>query len=188
MKDASWRGQRILAQAGSVCCACDWTRTHAGHNQARQAHLAPGGLAGDEDQTPCGHPDAFDHAQPTAADKALQIAFMIVGLARPTRRTRRARATSCTLSRLATDSMRTPSAAPRRTSVDRPRIVDVTGALITDWSNRPIGSRLRTTTGRTLSSRASHSSPRRGALLVSFDLGIEGLPVGLIRQTARICQ
>src|ERR1700736_4250530 len=116
------------------------------------------------------------------------MAFMIAGLARPTRRTRRARATSCTLARLSTYSTRPPSAGPRRTSVDRPRIVEVTGALITAWSNWPSGSRLRTTIGRTLSSRASHTSPRRGALLVVVDLGIKGLPVGLISETARIGQ
>lgn len=139
--------------------------------QGRTARLSP----------PC-------HPQPTAVDNAAHMAFMMVGLARPTRRTRRARPMRCTLSRLTTDSIRTPSAGPSRTSVDKPRIVEVTGALMTDWSNRPIGSRLRTTTGRTLSSRASHTSPRRGALFVAIDLGIESLPVGLVGETARIRQ
>src|SRR5260370_41635341 len=74
--------------------------------------------------------------------------------------------------------MRTPSAGPRRTSVDRPRIVEVTGALMTDRSNRPIGSRLRTTMGRTLSRRASHTSPRRGDLSVVFAVG---MIAGLLR-------
>src|SRR5260370_38356067 len=84
--------------------------------------------------------------------------------------------------------MRTPSDGPRRTSVDRPRIVEVTGALMNDWSNRPIGSRLRTTMGRTLSRRASQTSPRRGDLSVVFAVGIEGLPVRVISQCTRIRQ
>ena len=61
-------------------------------------------------------------------------------------------------------------------------MVDVTGALITDCSNCPIGSRVSTTMGRTLSSRASHTSPRRGPLLIGFGLRIDGFPVGLVGQ------
>src|SRR5438270_10221494 len=116
------------------------------------------------------------------------MALIVPGLVRPIRLTRRARAISCTLSRLATDSTRMPSAGPRRTSVERPRIVDVTGAAITECSSWAIGSRLRTTIGRILSSRASHTSPRRGALSAVFGLGIEGFPVRRIGQAAAVTQ
>src|SRR6266568_3695117 len=58
--------------------------------------------------------------------------------------------------------MRTPSSGPTRTSVDKPRTVEVTGAAITAFNSLPIGSRVSTTRGRILSRRASHTSPRCG--------------------------
>ena len=48
-------------------------------------------------------------------------------------------------------------------AVDRPRMVEVTGAMITEWRSRPKGSRVRTMTGRVLSRSASQTSPRRTA-------------------------
>ena len=87
----------------------------------------------------------------------------VEGLARPTRRTRRSRATNCRLSRLATAGLRMSSCASTRTSVETPRTVEVTGATKTASSRRPIGSRVITTTGRILSNSADHTSPRRGA-------------------------
>jgi hypothetical protein len=87
----------------------------------------------------------------------------VSGRTRPTRRIRRRRSRSCTLSRLTTEGTRAPSSGPTRTSVLRPRTVDVTGPTITERRWPPRGSRVSTTTGRLLSRSASHSSPRRGA-------------------------
>src|SRR5439155_24145159 len=69
--------------------------------------------------------------QPVAIDRAWHMAAIVAGLTRPTRRIRRVRGTSCTLSRLATDTCRNPSCGPSVTSVESPRILEVTGAAIT---------------------------------------------------------
>src|SRR5438093_9289155 len=66
---------------------------------------------------------------------------------------------------LATDLYAHHTSRPSATSVASQRILDVTGAQMTEWRRRPIGSRDSTRTGRRLSpgTSANHTSPRRGA-------------------------
>lgn len=49
----------------------------------------------------------------------------------------------------------------------RPRIVEVTGAAITLLRWRPMGSRVSTMTGRTLSSCANQTWPRHGSGVIT---------------------
>lgn len=102
-----------------------------------------------------------DSGQPIASATAAQIACKVDCVTVPTHRTMRARGTSWRLSRFTTDGLENPSVAVSSTSVVKPRTVDVTGPTITECNRRPRGSRVRTTTGRRLSSSASQISPRR---------------------------
>lgn len=81
----------------------------------------------------------------TAIERARQMSVIVAGETCPTLFTRRERATSWTLSRLTTDSSRIPPSGPIGTSVESPRMVDVTGAAITACSRAPMGSHVSTT-------------------------------------------
>lgn len=98
---------------------------------------------------------------------------------------KRSRERSWTLSRFATDGCRIPSSGPSGTSVDRPRMVEVTGAMITEWRSRPNGSRVRTMTGRVLSRSASQTSPRRTSAVTRL-VGVQGFPIGVVSQATSV--
>ena len=83
--------------------------------------------------------DLLASSQLTATDKAAHSADIVAGRARPMRLRKRSRERSWTLSRFATDECRMPSSLLSGTSVDRPRMVEVTGATITEWRSRPKG-------------------------------------------------